>query len=89
MNGLAIVGVAVDIFGPLTAIPHGVLGMVGVSPIAISYFTFVRGNRYVDVVRRFRERPASARHRTKIVAWTYLAVSVIAPFLTILGFPKR
>ena len=48
LNFLAMVGIAVLLVGPLTAIPRGLLGTIGVAPIAISYLVFVPRDRYVD-----------------------------------------
>jgi hypothetical protein len=89
MNVLVIVGIHHILFGPITFVPLGVLQVVGVSPVVITHIAFVRHNRYVDVVRRFRRRSASEQRRAKLFAWTYVALSVVAPFLVLLGFPKH
>jgi len=89
MNVLFIIGIAVILYGPLTFIPYGVLEVIGVSPVAINYAAFVRHSRYVEVVRRFRQRSASDQRRAKVLAWTYVALSMIAAPLVILGFPKH
>ena len=88
MNFMALVGIVVLFHGPLTNIPHGVLGAIGVSPLAITYNAFVRRNRYVEVVRRFKRRSTSKQRRTKILTWTYFVVSLAAPLLVALAFPK-
>lgn len=89
MNILLIIGIAVDFVGPLTFIPRGVLEVFSVSPIALSYWAFIPQNRYADVVQRFRRRSASEQRRARIVAWSYVLLSLLAPFLTVVGFPKH
>lgn len=89
MNFLALVGIAVLLFGPLTVIPRGVLGTIGVAPIAISYLVFVPRNRYVDVVRRFKRRTAAEQRSAKIVAWTYIAITVVAHIVIAVDLYRR
>jgi hypothetical protein len=89
MNFLAMVGIAVLLVGPLTGIPRGLLGTIGVAPIAISYLVFVPRDRYVDVVRRFKRRTASEQRSAKIVAWTYIGISVVAHIVIAVAMYKR
>lgn len=89
MNFLAILGIAVLWFGPITIFPRAVLGALGVSPLAITYVAFIPRDRYVDVVRRFRRRTTAEQQRAKIAAWTYLGVTLLAHILVLIAMYKR
>ena len=89
MNLLVVLGVLVVLFGPITAVPHSVVGLIGLSPLAVSYNAFIRRNRYVNVVRRFNGRSASEQRRIIVVAWTYVALSLVGPFVVLLVMSKR
>lgn len=84
MNGMAILGIVSIVRGPLSAFSPAVLGILGVSPLAVSYLAFVRRKRYLGVVDRFRRRPADEQRRITIGAWTYVGSSLVVELLVLL-----
>src|SRR5690349_3750979 len=82
LNGMVILWSVVALHGPLHGGVYWVLDWILVLPIAIAYVAFVRRNRYIDIVRRFNERPLSEQRRRSVIAWTYVSLSVVARLLT-------
>src|SRR4051812_38939438 len=75
MNFAAIIGWIVLRSGPITAVPHELFGLLGITPLPINYAIFLRRNRYVEVVRRFQRRPTAVQRRSRVAAGTYVAVT--------------
>jgi len=89
MNFMAILGWIVLRSGPITAVPHEALGVLGVSTMAINYVVFLRQKRYVEVVRRFKGRAATVQRRSRVVAGTYVALTFLAHIVLIVALFKR
>ena len=85
MNGMAMLGIVSIIGGPLPELPPGVLGILGVSPLAVSYLALVRRKRYRGVVDHFRRRPAEEQRRVTIRTWTYVGLSLVLELLVLLA----
>ena len=88
-NVMLVILSAITFLGPLVFVPKRVLEVLTISPMVIPFVLFVRHNRYVEVVRRFRRRSLAQQHRAKLVAWTYVVLSLAAPLLVGLGLARR
>lgn len=89
MNGLATLGAVILAFGPLTSVPHALLSLLGASPIAITYMYFMYRDRWVEVVRRSEQRPASVRRRIRLATSTYVALTFLAHVLIGVAMYRR
>jgi hypothetical protein len=89
MNYLAILGWIALRYGPITAVPHVVLGMLSVAPMAINYAAFLRQNRYVEVVHRFNRRTNAVQRRSRIAAATYVALTFLVHLVLIVALFNR
>jgi len=74
----------VIVYGPLQQVPDAILFIIPVTFLALSYNMFLRRNRYVEIVGRFRGLPDSKRRRFPIVAWAYLTASLGLPGVVLL-----
>jgi hypothetical protein len=84
MNLALMLGLFVAKYGALTIPPFDrtwVFFSIPVAFLLLNYTAFLRDDRYVEIVRRFRAKPNIERRRVAIGAWTYVLASYGLPVL--------
>lgn len=79
-NAALIASMLVLVFGPLTPSVAKVSGVCLLALFAFANYTiFIRRDRYVEIVRRFREQTLTHKRRVTVFAWVYILSSFGLP----------